>query len=324
MKLNNVSAKSSQVNTILVFSQRGDVTTDKVISWLIFFGAKTERVNCDEKCTALYISQAGDLSITIDSKLIKLIDYDSIWIRRGYISVDESFTYYDRYEARALEQFINFSIETNPKSIGTLTGERNHNKFEDLTIARGVGLKIPDSWVISTRQEFEAISSLSSDEFITKALHNNYWIKEGNGHFKCGDPAIVNPELIPNQFLPSLIQKRIKKKIDLRVFFFKHKFYSLAIFSQKNPKTKLTYKNYSKSNPNRIVPYKLPKVISDKLNNLVKILKLDSCSIDLILSNSNEYYFLEINRQGQIDWLSESCNYAVEKEIANFLAKKNK
>jgi hypothetical protein len=43
-------------------------------------------------------------------------------------------------------------------------------------------------------------------------------------------------------------------------------------------------------------------------------------SIDLIF-NENGFYFLENNPQGQYEWLSENCNYYVDRYIAEQLIK---
>ena len=48
---------------------------------------------------------------------------------------------------------------------------------------------------------------------------------------------------------------------------------------------------------------------------------INTGSIDLIYSLSNEYVFLEVNPQGQFDWLSKNCNYYIEKDIAELLKK---
>lgn len=39
----------------------------------------------------------------------------------------------------------------------------------------------------------------------------------------------------------------------------------MAIFSQENDKTKIDFRNYDIANPNRCVPYKLPRRIEKQL-----------------------------------------------------------
>jgi D-alanine-D-alanine ligase-like ATP-grasp enzyme len=94
----------------------------------------------------------------------------------------------------------------------------------------------------------------------------------------------------------------------------------MAIFSQNDPKTQIDFRNYNNENPNRNIPFKLPKKIEKKLKKIIKIKQLDSCSIDLIVTPENEFVFLEINPQGQFEWISYYCNYHIEKKIANHIS----
>ena len=64
---------------------------------------------------------------------------------------------------------------------------------------------------------------------------------------------------------------------------------------------------------------KLPVNIEKKINSLMIKLNLISGSIDLIYSKTGEYYFLEVNSEGQYDWLSKLGGYNLDCEIANYI-----
>jgi D-alanine-D-alanine ligase-like ATP-grasp enzyme len=49
---------------------------------------------------------------------------------------------------------------------------------------------------------------------------------------------------------------------------------------------------------------------------------LDIGSIDMIYTTDNKYVFLEVNPSGQFLGYSDTCNYCIEKKIAEFLIKK--
>ncbi|MNQ59911.1 hypothetical protein D3C85_741740 [compost metagenome] len=98
------------------------------------------------------------------------------------------------------------------------------------------------------------------------------------------------------------------------------KCYSMAIFSQNNEKTKLDFRNYDKENPNRLVPYKLPEIVENRICDFMDAIGLNTGSLDIIKSVINgEYYFLEVNPFGQFGMTSAPCNYNLHKEVANFL-----
>lgn len=46
---------------------------------------------------------------------------------------------------------------------------------------------------------------------------------------------------------------------------------------------------------------------------------MNTGSIDIVVTKDKRYVFLEINHVGQFGWLSENCNYYIEKHIAQEL-----
>lgn len=53
----------------------------------------------------------------------------------------------------------------------------------------------------------------------------------------------------------------------------------------------------------------------------MKDIDMNCGSIDMIYSPEGEYIFLEVNPVGQFQWLSKSCNYDIERQIAFDLLK---
>ena len=93
----------------------------------------------------------------------------------------------------------------------------------------------------------------------------------------------------------------------------------MAIFSQEDEQTKVDFRNYNKSKPNRCVPYKLPDYIMKKLDLFMQRMNLDTGSIDMIYTTNKEYVFLEVNPVGQYDMVSVPCNYNLHQKIAKYL-----
>ncbi len=123
----------------------------------------------------------------------------------------------------------------------------------------------------------------------------------------------------PNAFFPTLFQKNIHKKYELRIFYLKGKCYSAAMFTQGNEKTVVDFRNYDDEKPTRIVPFQLPGELEEKLILLMDELELNNGSIDMIKGLDGEYYFLEINPVGQYGFISGPCNYNLNKVIAEEL-----
>jgi len=132
----------------------------------------------------------------------------------------------------------------------------------------------------------------------------------------------VNDDLVSNStdiFFPSLIQDYIEKKYELRIFYLRGSFYSMAIFSQNDAKTKVDFRNYNSDIPNRKVPFKLDQEQESKLKLLMETININCGSIDMIVTKDNSFYFLEVNPIGQFGMLSKPCNYSLEKIISQDL-----
>lgn len=92
----------------------------------------------------------------------------------------------------------------------------------------------------------------------------------------------------------------------------------MAIFSQLDTESELDFRDVdvNGAHPNRMVPYQLPNDIGLRIRQLMKRLNLESGSIDMIVDDNDDYYFLEVNPVGQFNFVSEVCNYYIEKDIA--------
>lgn len=188
-------------------------------------------------------------------------------------------------------------------------------------MAKEVGFDIPKSFIISHKSE------LNEGKLISKSVYETYYIKNDNGFYTMFTERINkgNIKYLPTSFFPSFIQEEVFKAYELRIFYIKGEFYSMAIFSQINKQTELNFRKYDWVNPNRRVPYNLPKEIKDKIRLLCKKIGLNCCSIDMIVSKENgKYYFLEINPTGEFGMVAQPCNYELYKKTAKTLIKMDK
>ena len=187
--------------------------------------------------------------------------------------------------------------------------------------ADALGLKTPE-WVICNTKSALVEFSKKHSSIITKPLGEVTNYKESANTLKYVRTEIVKETTIdemPESFFPSFFQEYIDKNIEIRSFFLEGKFYSMAIFSQLDSKTKVDFRNYNDEHPNRNVPFQLPNFIEEKLARLMDKINLNTGSIDLILNNKGDFYFLEVNPVGQFGMTSKPCNYYLEKKIAELL-----
>jgi len=254
--------------------------------------------------------------------IISLEQITRYWYRRGSINFKspEQFNnamelelqdYLDK-EWKVVSHFV-FNRLQEKRKLGNIK-DNQINKLEVLVKASAAGLAVPET-ILTTSTE-----SLPDFPLITKCFyHGGFSIKK---QFSVGSltQAVSRPvSSMHSTFFPSLFQSHVKKKYELRIFYLKGDVYSAAIFSQRNGKTSVDFRNYDREKPNRVVPYKLPLSVIDKIRILMENLQLDSGSIDMIVTPHNEYIFLEVNPVGQFKQVSVPCNYYLEEKIANYL-----
>ena len=301
-------------NKVVIFSmEHNEISTNDVIDWLCYNNISFLRIN--DNITLDIIKKQKLFNFKFNSK-------KSFWYRRGSIKINDYsnmglFQNYLAGENEKIIEFINYNLLSS-KHINKFS-DNQINKLVVQKIALKNGIKMPKSF-ISNFEEFN--NNYEEQYYYSKPINESslkFTFNNHNVKINFCNQLITNSENKINSFSESFFQKYVDKKFEIRTFYLKGKFQSMAIFSQQNEKTKYDFRNYDYERPNRCVPYTLPKTLERKLHNMMLELKINCGSMDLIYSNNGKYYFLEVNPIGQFQWLSKSCNYFIERQIMNDL-----
>ena len=308
---------------ILIISDREDKSTKDVINWLNYY-KKEWIILYPEDVIELLFNEYKICFIVNGGKKYNLDEIKSVWYRRGEINYKKlEFTNNPELDGVIYEEFLRlkefFVYNLGKKNKINSIINVDINKLIISDKARKHKLKTPNDYLFSN------VSDLMN--FLMKNKHQNFITKSINGScsYSINDYQIFNytSKLSykdidhEDTFFHSLLQNEIKKKYEIRAFFLKDQFYSMAILSQFNIDTKTDYR--LSNNKIKYIPYKLPNFITKKLNRLMSEIELDCGSIDLIYTTDNEYIFLEVNPIGQFSMVSYPCNYFLEKKIAEAL-----
>jgi len=314
---------------IVIFSENRDQSTINVMRWCKLAGCKVYRINKDDNNLTICISDKQvNISTSFDSFSI---DKDTIcWFRRAeypfvYIITDDTpmkkefglFNFLERQETfNALKFWIKQNCTYSSHSTST-----TFNKVGALLKANVCGIKVP-GWIVTGEKQQALLFFQKYNEVASKSF-NGFSFTDEELNYKMLTQKMDISELntYPEQFVPRFFQQYIEKKYELRSFYFHGRFFTYAILSQNNPKTAVDFRNYDDNNPNRSIPFNLPKDYEAKLKTLMALLKLDTGSFDILVDNSDEYYFLEVNPVGQFGIGSYQCNQNVEKYIVDYLIK---
>jgi hypothetical protein len=216
-------------------------------------------------------------------------------------------------EWNALLFYIFDWIEHHVPSIGSYNNTVP-NKLKMLQIATQSGFAIPDSYIFSNSKSINTLAQ--NTPCITKSIQDVLAFEYENNIYRSYTSLVNTPINNNNRLFPSLIQKRVNSQYEIRIFYFKNHIYSAAIAHDKINSTKVDYRN-SEAFPD-IFPYVLTKKDEKKLKNFIQHCGYNSGSIDLLLSDENELFFLEINPVGQLDFVSDFCGKNIEIDIINF------
>ncbi len=315
---------------ILLIIDDNDFSSYKIIKWLKYFGSefivlnnkhKIKDVNVEMDKTSFKISN-HEFSIDVES--IK-----SVFYRRGHLStsfIDKKLNpIISKHLLKEIDTLFDFFIFLlkSKNSIGNYYP--NDNKLIMLEVAKLCNLKIPSTIITTSQKKLQNFFGINKGNIITKAINNGFTkttLKDGiaSTFLNLTNRVFFNEiSQMDNHYFPSLFQKNVRKKIEIRTFFLRGEFYSMAIFSQDNQKTAVDFRNYDNDNQNRIIPFNLPSEIEKKLKCFMNRMSLDTGSIDLIYSYDKEYILLEVNPEGQFDTLEEACNYNICELIAKEL-----
>lgn len=320
---------------VLINSIDRDVSTDHVIKWLLKYNVKFKRFNNIIEIKKIeYVDNTFIVEFG-DGRKVDFNEIKAYWYRRGNYSdiwevpksenseFNKTYLAYAQGENKSFGDFFINHLKENVPCIGDSSSCTNVNKNIVLLTAGKCGLNIPE-FIITTQSDTVKIFLQKHKKIITKPIHSSF-IFGSDDFWLPTYTEEVNENILkkmPQSFKPTLFQSYIEKKIEIRTFYLEGSFYSMAIFSQNDSQTQTDFRVYNDDKPNRTVPFKLPEQIEINLHKLMKELRFESGSIDLIYSTDNKFYFLEVNPIGQFGMVSYPCNYYLEEKIAASLVKK--
>lgn len=332
---------------ILIRSSSNDTSTSNVIDWLRYFSSEyIIRVDDNSEINEVVYKINKDspypILILNDGQTIDFSKIRSVWYRRGHFSLKnprlkiiEGITHKIAENVSSAVNGSNLIIlkdlERRIKDIKHLNAfdDLGINKISILVLASEFGIHVPDTLITNNVDEI-LIFYEGKNKIITKTLATsslNLTVSDETIQLQSYTSLVTRNDIIElakgaiNNVLntASLFQEYIEKKFEIRSFFIEGDFYSMALFSQSNNMNKIDCRMESDSGFTRCVPFKLPLRIENSLRNLANHLSLNCGSFDILYSSNDEFVFLEVNPIGQYDWLSRSCNYFIDRLIAQKL-----
>lgn len=312
---------------ILILSNKKEPSTDAVVDYLLHRNIDFIRINSED------LLNHEDLNIDVSSNTwviggqrVNLDMINVVWYRR-WNSFDGKFDLNTIFKNQVLREMTSELDELSnylflrlqeKKFLSDIQAIRKHNKLYTLTLAANVGLNIPNSLVINSKEIL--LKDIFNEQYITKPIADSYAFSgEGDDLYKVFTEPLLGSviEKLDNNFFPSLFQEKVESQFEIRTFFLDGDFFSTAILNSTTLDVKRSVGFHAEDV--KMVPFLLQQDIREKLQVLMNKLELNCGAIDLIKDKDGKFYFLEINPIGQFLGYSNYCNYQIEEKIANWL-----
>ena len=284
------------------------------------FRLDTDRVPAEVRVTS---HEDGSFAFTDGEQHLSSSDVHSIWYRRH---VEPEFP-------RTMEpHFVEFGArESRAHLTGCLLGLRNvrwmshpaalwaaEKKPYQLSVASSLGFTVPKTRVTNDPREVRAFAS--QQRLVAKAVNSGY-LNADDGYQAIFTSIVRDSDLLDLASLslaPVTFQRWIPKCSDIRVTIVERDVYATEILSQEHESSRIDWR--ATDTPALVHrPFELPGEVASRCVELVSCLGLAFGAIDLVLDQSGQLQFLEINPNGEWMWIEDLAGFPVSKSIARFL-----
>ncbi|MAU14145.1 MAG: hypothetical protein CMH46_01220 [Muricauda sp.] len=302
---------------ILVITHRTDYTADFVINKLNQRNIPYQRLNCED---LIFQNYAFEINHDFDFYFQGCKTFTSGWFRRTKLPQIQGLTEEERLyllgEYDALIQNIVSSIDcqwlSQPRHIYFA-----ENKTVQLRKAKELGFNIPPTLITNKKEMVKSFYDRYNGNIIIKPIsRTRIDYREQPGFIFTN---VVGENVIKNldsfDMNPCILQKNIEKKYEIRVTVVKDKVFAAAVDSQEDEDTKVDWRRKKL----KFRETRLPKTIEQQCVQVVKECNLGFGAIDMIKTMENEYFFLELNPNGQWAWIELQTGQKISEAIISGL-----
>jgi len=303
---------------VIILTNSQDATVSYLVSALEKSKVHFLRLDTDKLISKVAISYtSGKPVIKTDNFKYRPEDISVIWYRRPEKLKDNRFdnSSESRYTLAEWAEFIECFFAHVPKTKWINHPSCNSQasrKLEQLTRASSLGLMIPDTLATQEPDDLRAFYKRHDGRLIVKPISIGYIERPGESNDTLIYTNRVESRHLENltdlTICPTLFQQFIQKQCDVRITVLDTDIHAVAIKASDIPGEQ---RCDIRRNNMADVAYEsitLPESIKTKLMRLMSYYGLRFAAIDMAVSTAGEWYFFEINPNGQWAWLDMSAN----------------
>ncbi|WP_261512859.1 MvdC/MvdD family ATP grasp protein [Chryseobacterium paludis] len=194
------------------------------------------------------------------------------------------------------------------------------NKLYQLKIAKKNNLTVPKTLFSNDKEKITAFFHEHCNGKAVAKLHGV--ISKSMGGEDLLSTTIIDEDNLESisdiAYCPMIFQPYIEKEYELRIMYVDGDFFTGKINNSEHADWRVNQGNYFWS------PYELPEDIKAHLSGMMKEMGLYMGAIDMIKGRDGNYYFLEVNPQGEWGMLQKELDFPIAESIADNLIKRMK
>lgn len=302
---------------ILIITHKEDYTTDYVIDKLNKKAIPYFRFNCEDYLEYSIVWQYGANTLF---SINGIKEFTSVWYRRTKLPVIVSDNPSEKlYLLGEIDTFLQNLFQvikakwlSAPQAVAIA-----ENKLLQLQVAEQIGFQIPLTLVTTDRETLKTFAGNNKRTIIKP-------IARGRIDYANDTSKLIFTSLIPDQVItdldsyimtPAIYQEYIDKEYELRVTVVGNEVFAARVDSQQYQDAEVDWRRKKI----KFEGYALPDKIVEQCRQMVKKLNLSFGAFDFIKKQNGDYYFLEVNPNGQWVWIEKDTAHPISNAIINFL-----
>jgi glutathione synthase/RimK-type ligase-like ATP-grasp enzyme len=236
---------------------------------------------------------------------------DSIWIRRPELpvlnpNVSEADKKFAELEYRSFYYCAAYLLDlAKAKVVNNYFASRIiNNKAVQLHLARNCGLKIPRTLMSNSPSGAKEFFNHGAARSIFKTFTQHGWQRESLGGVAITETFELTRDQLPEDevltFSPGIYQNMVVKQFDVRTVLMGRQLYSFALH---NPEKALDWRGDASVGKVRVEPIATPPEVERGMLEFAERSGICFGSADFAVDMQGQWWFLEINEQGQFLWL---------------------
>jgi hypothetical protein len=238
---------------------------------------------------------------------------DVVWIRRPQPpgmnpNVAEADRKFARGEYRWFSESLMYLLDVLPlRCINRYSASRMiRNKSVQLVLAHTCGFRVPATLMANKPAAVRDYLHGQTTPSICKAFFPHIWRGDAGGSVAVTETFKITEDMLPDDdvltYAPAIYQEMVVKEFDVRMLLLGTAVYSFALH---NPKGSLDWRQDVTQGGVRVVSIATPEDIQRQVLAFARKAGIVFGSFDFAVDRQGQWWFLEVNEEGQFLWLDE-------------------